>query len=346
MRESIHLVRAADEQEWNRWLEPADHDFYHTAAYHRFAEQSGEGEGLLAACGTAERYLAWPYLLRRLPERPLCDVTSVYGYPGPLAFGCSRSDPFLDRAWREMADLWRSQNVVSVFTRFHPLLENHRWASGAVEAGESVSIDLTASERDNWHDYQPGLRNRIHHGRRLGLRTEIDESWSRLDDFVSFYHATMARNHALPCYFFPLDYFRNLKRALGARACLMLTRLGCDIAAAGIFVEHRGIIQNHFCINNEAHRRLAPSKVLLDDVRLWARSRSARVFHLGGGRSGARDSLYVFKAAFSRRRHPFYTGRWILDPDAYQSLCRGVPSGDFFPAYRAPRASTETLQTI
>ncbi len=356
MPESLHLIPASAEREWSQWIERVPHDFYHTAAYHRFSEESGEGEAFLAVYGEAERYLAWPYLLRPAPGRPdsgLRDVTSVYGYAGPLARGCQAGDPFLERACRGLAGLWRSQRVVSVFARFHPLLENHRWVEGAAPnqrggvapTGTTVSIDLDPAESAIWHDYQPRLRGRIHQGRRLGLVSEPDESWHYLENFVRLYHATMARNRALPRYFFSSDYFRRLQQALGPHAVLMLARLDGAVAAAGLFTEYGGIVQNHFCASNDLYLRFDPLKVLLDDVRRWAKDRGNRVFHLGGGRGAAEDSLFAFKARFSRRRHVFYTGRWILDGDAYRSLCEGLPhpAPDFFPAYRAPLLRPEGL---
>ena len=349
-----------------QWIDPLPHDFYHTAAYHRFSEQSGEGEAWLAVYGSQDQYLAWPYLLRSVPAstgigRGLRDVTSVYGYAGPLLKRLVSDDSFLERAGQSIGELWRSQNVVTAFSRFHPLLEKHRWAqlrsatldSACVrEAGLTVSIDLTASDQDNWHGYQASLRNRIRRGRRLGLVSSLDESWSHLGDFVRFYHATMARNHATPYYFFTVEYFQRLRDALGSRAVLMLTRLGTTLAAAGIFVEYRGIVQNHFCVNNPECLSLAPSKVLLDDVRRWASARGNSVFHLGGGRSGSRDSLFAFKSAFSPRRHVFHTGQWILNCEAYQQLCGGRSDDcavrrltGFFPAYRAAE-SARSVQTI
>lgn len=337
MLEALHLIPAARESEWARWLDPLPHDFYHTAAYHRFSEESGEGEALLAVYGSSGRYLAWPYLLRPIEQAPwLRDVTSVYGYPGPLLRG-SPDPTFLARAHVALAALWRSQDAVSAFTRFHPLLENHGWspAGGITPGGETVSLDLTLDEAPNWTRYQASLRNRIHRGRRLGLVTEPDPSWSRLHDFVAFYHAAMRRNQAASYYFFPRNYFERLRRALGDRIFLMLTRQGNTIAAAALLVEHRGIVQNHFCVNNEACLDLAPSKVLLDDVRRWPRARGNQVLHLGGGRGSAPDSLFAFKAAFSDRRHRFYTGRWVLDDRLYDELSSRRTPGNYFPAYRS-----------
>ncbi len=352
MTEALHLIPASAETEWQRWLGLAPHDFYHTAKYHQFSEQAGEGQAWLAVYGSAERYLAWPYLLRQIPGSCLRDITSVYGYSGPLSVGPPSDDCFFAKARWRLAELWRSQNAVSVFSRFHPLLENHCRLEGPLDSatyggikpsGTTVSIDLTVSDAANWREYQPSLRNRINRARRLGLVTSADPAWSHLDQFVLFYRATMVRNRALPFYFFPAEYFSRLRAAMAPYAWLMLTRLGDRIAAAGIFIEYAGIVQNHFCVNNPDCLHLAPSKVLLDDVRRWARQRGNRVFHLGGGRGGNCDSLFAFKAAFSRTRHGFYTGRWVLDRDAYYRLCRRqpLPPADFFPAYRAAAIAEE-----
>jgi hypothetical protein len=194
-----------------------------------------------------------------------------------------------------------------VFTRFHPILENHLGLSPehVVAGGQTVAIDLALAEEAQWSDYQGGLRNRINRGRRLGLRTEPDPAFRRLPDFARFYRAAMERNRAERRYYFPIEYFEDLRRALGPHVVLMVTRLGEEVAAAGIFTEYGGIVQNHFSMNNPALLDLAPTKVLLDDVR-W--------------------------------RLPFYTGRWITKPAAYERLSGGLAAapGSFFPAYRAP----------
>ena len=182
------LIPAAATAEWQRWLDPAPHDFYHTAAYHQFSQDSGEGRALLAVCGSPARYLAWPYLLRPIAGTPWRDVASVYGYPGPVACGCGPpvgcgcgpDASFLAEARSEIASFWRRQNAVSAFTRFHPLLENHALAEpGDLHpGGQTVSIDLTLDDDACWRDYRRDLRHAVRRARRLGLTTVFDESWT------------------------------------------------------------------------------------------------------------------------------------------------------------------------
>src|SRR5439155_151646 len=77
----------------------------------------------------------------------------------------------------------------------------------------------------------------------------------------------------------------------------------------------------------------------------WANQNGAHTFHLGGGVGAKSDSLFHFKARFSRQRHKFATWRWIVEPEAYRELSvrkhvwnseRGLKaiSPSFFPAYR------------
>ncbi len=76
---------------WDQWLERVPRDVYHTAGFHSYSESSGESAAFLAVAGDVDRGVAWPYLLRHvsavegLGGTDAMDVTSVYGYSGPLA---------------------------------------------------------------------------------------------------------------------------------------------------------------------------------------------------------------------------------------------------------------------
>ena len=107
-----------------------------------------------------------------------------------------------------------------------------------------------------------------------------------------------------------------------------------------------GIVQYHLGGTINEALKLAPDKLLVDEVRLWASSQGHRALHLGGGMtSDPEDSLLHYKKGFSDTRHEFATWRWILSQEVYDRLCeakmqsnerRRVKSADanFFPAYR------------
>src|SRR5262245_33390670 len=178
---------------WDDHLAVARRDAYHLAGYHAYAAGSGEGEPMLIIVADRGRMLAWPYLLRRidgvegLAGTDATDVTSVYGYPGPIAWGCQPGDCFLAGAWQEILEVWRQQRVVSVFTRFHPLLGNAaiaadfaapadpagmRLPSPLVPGGPTVSIDCRLDDGAARRGYAKILRQEIDAARRAGLVTE------------------------------------------------------------------------------------------------------------------------------------------------------------------------------
>ncbi len=103
-------------------------------------------------------------------------------------------------------------------------------------------------------------------------------------------------------------------------------------------------MQYHLSGTSDEYVRQAPTKLMLDFVRCWAREKENVVLHLGGGTGGRSDSLFEFKAGFSKLRADFYTYRMILDESKYATLTRlwreqcGYiydNSSNFFPAYRS-----------
>jgi hypothetical protein len=339
---------------WPEYLQTTSHDFYYTANYHEFAQQQGEGEAWLAIVGTPEKFIAWPFLLRSM-DQGLLDITSVYGYAGPLAFGCAEGERFLLDGWEALVARWREIGVVSAFCRFHPLLQNHYWVIDApalelMRGGQTVSVDLLSSDEQSWADYRNMHRRHMNRARRAGLVCEIDCGFTNLDDFVRLYHGTMRRNSAAAEYFFSAESFDLLRRKLHPAISLHVARMGTQVAAAALVSEYQGIVQYLFGGVDDQFLEISPLKLLLESVRRWGRSRGNRVLHLGGGRGGREDSLFYFKSGFSHRLHTFYTGRCIINPALYKSLSeehekearkRGtLLDPRFFPAYRAPFAET------
>src|SRR3982751_379419 len=151
---------------WVSALQRIEHDIYQTPGYHRLAELLREGKPYAAICFEGDKMLLWPFLLREIETDELQrarDVTSAYGCPGPVAIGCEPADAFVEQSLRNLVRIWRLMGVVSVFTRFNPLLQNQKWAEalprildeecnaqdhpakhqeGIIPCGETVSLDL------------------------------------------------------------------------------------------------------------------------------------------------------------------------------------------------------------
>jgi Acetyltransferase (GNAT) domain len=360
----MELVVEADDRRWDTLLEAAPHDVFHTAGFHRFAADAEGGRARMIVLGDADRGIAWPYVQRPVSRVPglesvdALDVGATLGYTGPVTWGLEAGDPWLASAWDTIRRVWHRDGVVSVFTRFHPIVDNAAIARGfgsaqsepsVVPAGLMVSVDCTSDDAVASTLLPRVLRQEITAARRAGLVTREDAAWRSVNMFVALYRATMARNHASDGSDISASDVMRLRDELGSNLHLMTTTLDSSIVAAGLFSEYRGIVQALLVGIDHARRRWSPLKVMLDDVRAWAHRRGDRVLHLGGGRGGRLDSLYEFKSRFSERRHRAHVGRWVIDPVAYAELTRArernlrttgraVATSDWFPAYRAPLA--------
>jgi lipid II:glycine glycyltransferase (peptidoglycan interpeptide bridge formation enzyme) len=125
-----------------------------------------------------------------------------------------------------------------------------------------------------------------------------------------------------------------------------VVRLDATIVSAALINECNGIVQYHLGATLATFLEQAPKKLLLDYVRTWAKNRGNRIFHLGGGRGGAKDSLYNFKLGFANQTHPFSTLRFVVNEPQYHQWTvsqaqqfsqtpEQLLASNFFPAYRA-----------
>ena len=340
------IVDAGDPA-WDGALARVPHDVYHLPGYAR-VEADVQAATPVAFLHTGERHtFLLPLLLRPVPGSTGLEALSPYGYPGPVS-----DTPLDDEAsWRlavqSLHDCLRAAGVVTCFVRLHPLLPGRldalARAGTVVQHGHTVSIDLTVPGDVLWARTRSNHRRNIEQARRSGLQVVVDD-WSRLPEFIEAYHETMRRVEATESYFFPAAYFESLRKHVPGSAHLAVVDDGGTLAGGGIFFEQDGIVQYHLGATRSVYLSRQPTKLMFDEVRLWAAARGDRAFHLGGGVGGRVNPLFHFKAGFSDDRPPFCTWRLVPNPDAYaaalEAIGRELPPDDsgWFPAYRGPGA--------
>lgn len=364
---TMDLIPATDLERWHAVLRQADDfDFYHLPEYHLVAEQNGEGTGVLFVYRDVAHMAACPFLLRPLQNvaglaprgNGFQDATSVYGYPGPICSASARNDSeFIKRFNAALLLLAKKMKIVSMFSRLNPLLDNACLLSSVgtvIGVGETVSVDLSMNSEVQWSHYRKSHRYEIVQARRHGMRAYRDQQWNALSEFMRLYRLTMERANADDRYYFDESYFVRLREGLGDRLHLFVAELGDTVCSAALFVHAGSIIQYHLSGTNPQFAKLAPSKVVLDEARLWGNRTGARFLHLGGGVGAKRDGLFQFKAGFSDQRHQFKIWRTIVDPPMYQRLVEQkhdwnkahglvATNSNYFPAYCCPSQAMTTV---
>jgi len=317
------------------------YDFHHTYDYHELSKSSNE-KPILASYESDGTIIAVPLLLRDIENTMYKDVTSVYGHPGPISNEVNVSEHV--KKFQEGLDAYfESENIVSVFSRMNPYIpfqEEILEGYGAIKTiGNMVNIDLTKDLDAQRSAYRRDTRSRVNKARRL-CTVKKAETQEEVQAFIDIYIETMKKLDANDSYFFENKYFFDFLECNGFETDILLAILNetQEIIGATMFVKTKNIIQYHLSGTKTAHMKIAPSRLLLDEMRIQGTEEGYTYFNLGGGYNGQDDALFAFKASFSDNIKVFKSWRYIVNKKVYNELSGAITSSnsDFFPAYRAP----------
>lgn len=328
---------------WQTAIRSVRHDFFHHRGYLEACAAHERCEPLLFYLDMGSRGMLAPLLKRPLDGfgpayRGYHDVTSPYGFPGPLYWGAE--DPEALPEMHEVFDAClREQGVVCLFLRLNPFVgpDPHLLArAGEVRAhGPTVYMDL----RDplaSWRGINEPNRRFITKQLRQGCRVSFDD-WSTLDRVVQAYRETMARLGADPYYFFGLEFFRTLRETAGDHFHLATSYSPeGEITGGAFFTEVQGLMHYFLTGTFERFAPLSPSKLLVNALRLWGVERGHHTLDLGGGLGAREDNLFAFKIRMAKTCATYCIFRKVLLPHLYDALvAERQPDPDgFFPAYR------------
>jgi hypothetical protein len=323
---------------WADALTRIGHDVYHTPEYVELDAQLSAGTAAAFVYEDGGHVLLLPLVLRPVPGSDLRDAASPYGYPGPVSDAGPDDTDFWKHACQAMVELLCTRGIVTAFVRMHPLLPAPLDTLGGfgtvVRHGQTVSMDLSLSLEEMWHQTHRTHRNQINKARRADVTIVVDD-WSRLDEWVEMYHGNMRRVGASDYYFFTADHFRRLRAALGDHAHLAIAYADGEVLGGNLFFEYDGIMHTYLQATRGTDVRYA-DKLLYDEIRRWGRERGNTVYHIGGGLGGESDSLFRYKAAFAEGRQDFHTWRVVTDPGSYAALV-GDDDGEAAPATMSGR---------
>ncbi len=324
------------------------YDFYHTYDYHRLNYDDKSDQALLFCFEQDGVSIALP-LIRRKIDGVNFDAVSVYGYSGLLV---DRPDALTDSIRNNFSSALTAESkrlrLVSVFARMHPLIDDCGLLDGLglqEHCGDTVSIDLSLSEEDQFSQFSSNHRRGIRKLAKVGVSCEISQAKEDLDAFIEIYQQSMDRVGATQAYFFSRAYFDKLLSSAEIPMELFVCRHEAQVICGGLFSSCNGIIQYHLGGTRSDFLRLAPTKLMFNTVGLWGAGNGDASFHLGGGVGGKDDGLFSFKRGVSETTTPFNVWKWIVDAEQYDRLSCDYDDGPktdaaryegFFPLYRRP----------
>ncbi|MFH6604950.1 peptidoglycan bridge formation glycyltransferase FemA/FemB family protein [Maribacter algicola] len=327
-----------EEKTWKTTLKRFDsYDFYHTYDYHVISKKDDE-KPILVLFENNGQVLAIPFLMRSIPGTEFFDLTSVYGYAGPVCDNIKNNHDFALAFNRFL----KEKNIVSIFSRLHPFIKGQedvlKGLGQTPTIGKVVNIDLTSDLAQQRTQYSKSTKNRTNKCRKLCTirKAKTDED---IDTFIDIYYENMDRLSASKDYYFSRNYFFDFMKCDDFETeILMVFHNEDDVAiAASMFVKTNSYVQFHLSGSRTSYLHLAPANVFLDEMRVLATNDGYDYFNLGGGLGGREDSLFDFKSSFSNDYRDFKVWKYIVNNEVYNELSKnkiGVDNESFFPLYR------------
>lgn len=356
-------------KEKKKWLELVDNsdikDIYHTPEYCSIYEEDYGlkeinnnfcGEARLFFYGNDEEYVILPFIKRKINNldfvgnhfnKEIYDITSPYGYVGPIWKNVNAT---LIKSFLMAFNKYCKENdIITEFIRFNPLLKNHEIVRDNIKItkrNETVYIDLNQNSNAILKNMNKKTRNLIRKAEKRGVKIKISTCKEDLKEFTKVYLDRMSQLNTTKMYFFPFKFFENTLEKLKRDASLFIAKLNNKIIAGSLVIYRYGLVHYHFSGVNREFRNLDPTNLLIYRVIIWAKLRGLKTLHLGGGHSlNKDDSLFHFKAGFSKTFSTFYTANKIHNLKNYEEICnlknmydnkRGlkIDKTGYFPAYR------------
>lgn len=329
-------------KEWDGYVNKSLlHDVFHSWTYHSL---NTEGDPLLFVYQEADTFIALPVVKRKIEGTDFYDMTSVYGYSGPI-LNINTSDiskNTLTNFKTAFKSFMTEENAVCIFSRLHPFINQcHLLESigGVVENGTTLYMDLSSSIEDQRSGYEKRLSRQVRQLRNKGYLIKEASDASEISAFIDIYHKNMDRLHATPQYYFDEQYFTDILKMEGFDNKLLLIYDGAVLACGAIVLLSDTIIRNHLSATAPDYLNESPSKLLTDEISMVGRRLGKKIFHLGGGVGGKEDSLFEFKRRFSNLQVKDHIWRYINDRNAYNTIVAQAGSdidlqSSYFPLYR------------
>ena len=335
----------SDKKKWDSILQQiGSYDFYHTYDYHQLSKKENE-KALLFVFEQNPSLIAIPFLIRPIKNSEYYDITSAYGYVGPV----SRNIPNnWDNAMfiTELRAFFKVYKIVSVFSSLNPFIKQHdvvlKGLGEFKTLGPIVNIDLKQPIQKQRENYSKITKRYLNKADKL-LSLKVSSAKEDVLKCIELYYQNMMRVNATKKYFFDVNYFFTLINSEGFETDVIhavLNETGEIVSSAIMVRTNNKIVQYHVSGTIEDYLELSPMRFLIDKMRIMAAKQGYEYFNLGGGLGNREDSLFQFKSTFSKDFKDFRIWKLICNQGVYDELVikkkiKMNSEDGYFPSYRS-----------
>lgn len=322
------LIDATQREQWMAALaRVGDIDATCLADYHlAYALRVPRSRAVLWHYSLDGHSLVYPFLLTPVvigeSDTGLFDISSVYGYTGPLS--TSSSPGFLHQAWQAFDQFADQHHLVAEFIRFSPFNRNEHLAHplATVLANRSLAVThLPSDEAALLASLGSKTRNMLRKAQREGLvHRELDLP-QHLPAFRALYEETMQRNNAPDFFWYDDAYWHHLL-GLGRRGLRLFgVFAGPQLVAAAMAVAHGRSGLYHLGASLIDYAKMGAGNLSLYAMSCGLMAEGVKFLNMTGGRSArADDPLLLFKRSNANSTAVFHIGKRVLNTAAYNGL--------------------------
>jgi len=325
------ILSLNEAEDWKSYLSKlpiVQQDVYFTPEYYRLYENYSDGQAKCFIFESNGEVVVYPFLINSINKMgydlddEYFDIQGAYGYNGVATTNCSID--FQHKFYSCFKEYCKENKIIAEFTRFHPLVENHKFSTGWMQIEfnrKTVYIDLSNNYESIWNGFQESTKKQIKKAvKRFNLSCKIlKNDIVILDTLIDIYHQTMVRVSSTPYLYFNKEYFNLL---INNDNTISLVALYEEKPVAVITaLVSKYYIHGHLGGSLKEFMFMSPSSFLYNEMIKYGQSLGCKYLHVGGGvTQNPDDSLLKYKTNFSKTLSDFYIGKKLINQSIYNQV--------------------------
>ncbi len=283
-----------------------------------------DGHFEIAIYSEGNEIWVYPYIVLPIPNSDYLDLSSPYGYAGPVA----SSESICEAAEKAfMAEIASRKNVVTEFVRYHYIYNETRFFEHNITnlLNRRVVVLHTNDREQVWMESFSGTnRNLVRKLQKEGYTWQVSVFAEQdVKAFQQAYQANMVHSGATDFYFFSDNFFLDLIQALGDKLLFAKVEKDGIVYASALFFISGNLATYYLSARNLEFPKVPASNLLLSEMAFWCVDHKIEAFNFGGGLSlDENDYLFKFKSNFSKEIRDFHIGKRIHQQGVYEDLQR------------------------